>query len=86
MTDDDENVEVGLVSVFWLIDPVSPTVAAKKNNRLDLAVLFPGLCRPRNRGSEFVHQDLPHTRQFFLLDYGEMIDVFSHAAILAISG
>ena len=83
VTGDDENVEVGLVSVLWLIDPVSPTVAAKKNNRLDLAVLLPGLRRPRNRDAEFVQQDLRHARQLFLLDHGEMIDVFSHAAILA---
>src|SRR3546814_4509249 len=84
VTDDDQQIKIGLIAVLRIIDPVAATITAEQDDLLDLAVLLPRLRRARGRNGKFVHQTPRRARQFFLLRRGQMVDIISHHRILAI--
>ena len=61
VADDDQQIEVGLVAVLRLIDPVVARIAAEQDDLVDLAVALVRLGRARDRLVELLQQD-PRTR------------------------
>ena len=84
VTDDDQDIVVGLVSVLRLIDPVISSVTAEQDYVLDPAVLLPRLRCARGRECELIHQNLLHALQLILLSREEMVRVVPHPNTLAI--
>src|SRR3546814_11995538 len=73
VTDDDQQIKIGLIAVLRIIDPVAATITAEQDDLLDLAVLLPRLRRARGRNGKFVHQNPRSARPFFLLRRGQMV-------------
>jgi hypothetical protein len=70
MADDDQQIEIGLVSIFRLIHPIGAGIAAEQDDLLDLAIALPRLAGPRRCLGKFCVQDFLDPIQFGPLDIG----------------
>jgi hypothetical protein len=78
VADDDQQVEVGLVTVLGLVDPVAPRIGAEQDDLVDFAAALVRLSAARDRLVEFLEQDVAHAFQLVLLALGEVIKVGAH--------
>ena len=85
MADDDQQVEIRLVAVLPIIDPIFARIAAEQDDLVDFAVPPRWLSRPSDRQLELSHQDLHDERELVLLHLRKMIDVRSHECFVPVS-
>ena len=81
VTDDDQDVEVGLVAGVRRIDPVLAGIGTEQDDLEDAAVATPGLGRAAagvDGAVEFLEQDRLDPLQFALLPLGQVIQVDLH--------
>jgi hypothetical protein len=81
VTDDDQQVEVGLIAILGLVDPIVPSVAPEQDDLVDLAVAPPRLGRARARLPELVHQHPDDPRELVLLALRKIVDAAAHGTI-----
>ena len=70
MTDDDQQVEVGEVTTYRIINPVAARIAPEQDDLEDLAVAEAPHRTARDRLGKSFANDLDHVRQFALFCFG----------------
>ncbi len=76
--DDHEQIEIRLIAILRLVDPIIARIAAEQDDLQDLAVLARRRGRLGDGLGKLVHQHALHAFQFAPLRRGQMIDILSH--------